>query len=73
LQRNTLGSTIDMRANGDNSGASAHVIDAADYDMWRAHFGGTSVRADATPEPVSLALVAIVAMLCCGARALRQP
>jgi T5SS/PEP-CTERM-associated repeat protein len=40
--RNTLGSTIDMRANGDNTGASAHVIDAADYGMWRAHFGETA-------------------------------
>jgi len=65
--RDTLGSTFDMRANGDNSGASAHLIDAADYDMWRAHVGETtgttgSASADgAIPEPAGLwpALIAL--------------
>jgi hypothetical protein len=69
--RDTLGSTIDMRANGDNSGASADVIDAADYEMWKAHFGETAETslgamraacADAAiPEPASLVLAVIAA------------
>lgn len=38
LWRATLGSTTDLRANGDNSGASANVIDQADYVFWRTNF-----------------------------------
>ena len=36
--RDTLGSTTDLRANGD---ASNSVIDAADYGVWTANFGET--------------------------------
>lgn len=39
--RNTLGSTADLRANGDNEGASWAVIDAADYLAWKNNFGAT--------------------------------
>ncbi|MEX2093761.1 MAG: hypothetical protein WD971_13840 [Pirellulales bacterium] len=71
--RDTLGSTFDMRANGDNSGASADLIDAADYAMWKAHFGETAdsglgaIRAAcadaAIPEPAAFALAMMAAML----------
>jgi len=37
--RDTLGSTTDLRANGDDTGASAGVIDGADYLAWKTHFG----------------------------------
>ena len=37
--RDTLGSTTDFRANGNNEGASMDVIDPADYDVWRGAFG----------------------------------
>jgi hypothetical protein len=40
--RSTLGSTTDLRANGDNTGASAGVIDQADYSVWRSNFGNTA-------------------------------
>lgn len=40
--RNTLGSTADLRANGDNTGASFGVIDMADYLAWKAKFGATT-------------------------------
>ncbi len=35
LYRDTLGSNVDLRADGDNNG----VIDQGDYDYWRAHYG----------------------------------
>ena len=40
--RNTLGSTTDLRANGDDTGASAGVIDEADYAFWKANYGNSS-------------------------------
>jgi hypothetical protein len=39
IWRDTLGSTTDLRANGDNTGASAGKIDQADYLFWKANFG----------------------------------
>jgi hypothetical protein len=59
--RNTLGSTSDLRANGDNTGASANVVDQADYTFWRAHFGNSGsgsglVLSGQVPEPGSIAL-----------------
>jgi hypothetical protein len=39
--RNTLGSTTDLRANGDNTGASFAVIDDADYLAWKNNYGAT--------------------------------
>jgi hypothetical protein len=39
IWRDTLGSTTDFRANGNNDGASLNVIDQADYDTWRGAFG----------------------------------
>ncbi len=61
--RNTLGSTTDLRANGDNFGASANIIDQADYAFWKANFGqgtggGSSAIANtAVPEPATLVLL----------------
>jgi hypothetical protein len=40
--RETLGSTTDFRANGNNEGASEDIIDQADLDVWRAGFGNGS-------------------------------
>jgi hypothetical protein len=37
--RDTLGSTTDFRANGNNEGTSKDLIDQADYDTWRGAFG----------------------------------
>ena len=37
--RNTLGSTTDLRANGDDEGPSMGLIDAADYLVWKNNFG----------------------------------
>jgi hypothetical protein len=45
LWRHTLGSTTDLRANGDDSGASAGIIDQADYAVWRSHFGEVAAAA----------------------------
>ncbi|MGE3241385.1 MAG: choice-of-anchor tandem repeat NxxGxxAF-containing protein [Pirellulales bacterium] len=55
--RNTLGSRSDLRANGNNSGASAGVIDQADYALWKSHYGEFAFRNSAVgggapvPEP----------------------
>ncbi len=63
--RDTLGSTTDLRANGDDSGASVGVIDQADYALWKMHFGNTAGGASVTgvgmavPEPAGW-LTAIV-------------
>jgi Protein of unknown function (DUF3466) len=67
IWRDSLGSTTDLRANGDNTGASAGVIDQADYTFWKSHFGaglsnGTGAAA-AVPEPATLASLAIWAGL----------
>jgi hypothetical protein len=65
--RKTLGSTTDLRANGDDTGASAGVIDQADFDFWKARFGntlpagsGSAQRAVPEPSSIVLCVVAIV-------------
>ena len=54
--RDTLGSTTDLRANGDNTGASTGKIDQADYIIWKSNFGSMagSGAAAAVPEPATL-------------------
>jgi len=63
--RNTLGSTTDLSANGDNDGASQGLIDQADYEFWKTHFVSTSAglgsvqTTAAVPEPGSKALLVV--------------
>jgi len=72
LWRDTLGSTTDLRANGDNTGASAGKIDQADYALWKANFGthaGSGSGAGesaAIPEPATLFMLVtgILAIFC---------
>lgn len=76
--RDTLDSSSDLRANGDNSGASEGKIDAADYQYWKDRFGNTSGSGGgsvagnslAVPEPLSVATlcVAVLSMLGCRIR-----
>jgi len=66
--RNALGSTDDLRANGDNQGMSHNIVDEADYDVWRDDFGtvyidlsgsGSSAISATVPEPSSFCLAAL--------------
>jgi T5SS/PEP-CTERM-associated repeat protein len=72
--RDTLGSMSDLRANGDNTGASAGKIDQADFNVWKANFGthagsGSGASA-AVPEPPTLwMLLAGILTICCRRRA----
>ena len=64
--RNSLGSTNDLRANGDNSGSSFAVVDEADYLAWRNNYGATASGSGMgavviVPEPAGL-LQTVVAM-----------
>jgi hypothetical protein len=65
IWRDTLGSTTDLRANGDNTGTSAGVIDQADFSFWKANFGGSGAGAvAAVPEPTAGLLLALAACGC---------
>jgi len=67
--RDTLGSTSDLRANGDNTGTSAGVIDQADFDFWKLNFGGGSgAAATAVPEPTAAGLMLIGMLLVTATR-----
>jgi hypothetical protein len=71
--RDTLSSTIDLRANGDNTGASASVIDLADYTFWKNHFGqsgsGSGAGANAAvPEPATLLILLVGFLTMCSRR-----
>jgi formylglycine-generating enzyme required for sulfatase activity len=72
IWRNSLGSTNDLRANGDNTGASMNVIDAADYDFWKTHFGepagAAAAAAQSVPEPTTLLLLILGIALLTTAR-----
>lgn len=50
IWQDTLGSTTDFRANGTNEGASLDLIDEADYQWWKDHFGNAGVQPGA-PSP----------------------
>ncbi len=71
--RDTLGSTNDLRANGDNTGASIGVVDEADYTAWKNNFGtASSATAASIPEPSALLLSCVFGGLTFGALGLRQ-
>lgn len=63
IWRDSMGSTTNMLANGDNTGASFAKIDAADYTAWRKNFGASSAAGGAAttvvaiPEPRTIASV----------------
>ncbi len=74
IWRNTLGSTTDLRANGNNTGASANKIDQADYAFWKSRFGnvsGSGSGALSVPEPATAMLLLIAAALLCWRRSNR--
>jgi hypothetical protein len=72
IWRNTLGSTTDLRANGDNTGQSAGKIDAADYSIWKTNFGRHAASgagsASGVPEPASFALLLATGLSLAGFR-----
>jgi hypothetical protein len=75
IWRDTLGSMTDLRANGDDTGLSAGVIDNADYDYWKARFGDMvpgSASASLVPEPASVVLVAVAAWFLSAIRTYRS-
>jgi hypothetical protein len=70
LWRKMLGSTTNLWANGDPTGASTTLIDEADYLAWRKKFSsasGGSGQTAAVPEPTAalfyLALIAALAIV----------
>jgi hypothetical protein len=76
--RDTLGSTTDLRANGDDSNS---VIDLDDYQVWLDNYGntseggsGSSVGSTAVPEPGAIVLLAFasIAWLCGSPRRWRK-
>jgi hypothetical protein len=71
--RATLGSTTNLQANGDDSGASMGVIDAADYAVWRTNFGSTGgagalLSGSAVPEAASFTLLILGVPALCSMR-----
>ena len=65
--RNTLGSETDLRANGNNTGASANRIDLADYAAWKNAYGGSYFGSGGggvaiVPEPAAGALALLATM-----------
>jgi hypothetical protein len=76
IWRDTLGSTTDLRANGDNTGGSAGKIDAADYALWKSRFGATSgsgsIAGTNVPEPATwLMLASLLGLVASTRRAAR--
>ncbi len=69
IWRDTLGSTTDLRANGDDTGLSMGVIDLADYEVWKTNFsaipgsgsGAAAALGAAVPEPATWLLLTIAA------------
>ena len=67
--RNNLRSSYHLHGNGDETGASRHVVDLADFQMWKQNFGmvagGQSLGGGASvvPEPSSLLLAIAAAAL----------
>lgn len=80
IWRNTLGSTTDLRANGDNTGASTNKIDQADYRAWKMNFGAGGgagsgdlmVTSLALPEPSCSIFVIAVGIAVVGVVRIRR-
>ncbi len=72
LYRNSVGSTTNLVANGDNTGASLYKIDAADLAVWKKNFGavaGSGAAAfTAVPEPGAWLLGGVVGLAACLSR-----
>jgi hypothetical protein len=65
IWHDTLGSTSDLRANGDNTGASTGLVDQADYQIWKSYFGTSfGTGSVVVPEPACwlLSLMAVAAL-----------
>jgi hypothetical protein len=75
--RKLLGTNSTLNGNGDETGASAGVVDQADYNLWQANFGdtapGSGGGAGPIPEPASLTLVLTAALLAVRRRRSNAP
>lgn len=77
IWRNTYHSTTDLRANGDDTGASDDFIDEADYAFWKQNFGqtagagATTATSTSVPEPMALLLITSAIGLITHTRRLR--
>ncbi len=63
--RNHLGTSYHLHGNGDETGSSRHVVDMADYALWKENYGnvaGGSLLDNATPVPEPAAIVLLVAV-----------
>jgi arabinan endo-1,5-alpha-L-arabinosidase len=76
--RNSLGSTSDLLANGDDEGSSHGIVDEADYEIWRNNFGtlytdftGAGGIGEAVPEPLSCGLL-VIGLIACPYRLRRR-
>jgi hypothetical protein len=64
--RNNLGSSYHLYGNGDETGASRHMIDRADYELWKVYYGniagGSAAGAASSqvPEPASIVLAVVL-------------
>jgi hypothetical protein len=76
--RDSMGSTSNLLANGDNTGTSFGKIDAADYTAWRKNFGSTSAGSGAAlsetavPEPAAWVILLGLAMQVASVRGYRS-
>jgi hypothetical protein len=61
---------FDLNGNGDETGGSADIVDRADYDLWKLHYGeggpasGTAGISRTVPEPsaIAIALLSVMSM-----------
>jgi hypothetical protein len=80
IWRDTLNSSTDRRANGDDTGPSMNGIDQADYLVWKNHFGQSGSGAFSStqvPEPSAIILllagaISLAAGQCCRPEVVRN-